>query len=548
MYRLLIVDDEPIIVDGLVQLFSEVEQELEIYSAYSVAEAMERVLQMKVDIVITDMRMPEKSGLQFIDELQLLWPKCRIIFLSGYDQFDYVYDAVKRNIDSYVLKTEDDAVLIAAVQKSIQKIEEERSVQTELEASRRQMEELQPFLKKEVLETLINGNDDIKELLQNFALDKTVFEIDLDDQWYIIAGQIELTKTTKMENIVLLHEILKQELHPHLSVEFIMYDNHLAAWFLQPKKIQGVFYNAGKVKWEVMKEYSKRFLENIQESYYLRTERKVNFVIGKEPVDVTGVSDQFQQILGICKWIICFSEDMLIMDQGKENAFYKQEADLHDSLFWKKKLLSIENDILEGDEQKALKMIEDIFNQLVRKQYSHIEISDFLFSLSQLILEFLRNKDLYHMVMKGDEELLPSMQQLPILLDSKEKIVFFIKRICQYQAKRKAEGKRNIILAVNKYIQENIAGDLSLTAMADFVHFNPSYLSRFYKEQTGVNLSDVINEVRLKQAKYYLTETEIPIHEIASKLGFNSPSYFTLYFKQNVQQSPQAFRENRRKR
>lgn len=543
MYRLLIVDDEPIIVDGLLQLFSESELELEIHSAYSVAEALECALQVKLDIVITDMRMPEKSGLQFIDELQLLWPKCRIIFLSGYDQFEYVYDAVKRNIDNYILKTEDDEVLIAAVQTSIEKIELERSIQTKLEASEKQIEEIMPLLKRDFLDSLLNTNE-IGHVTQNFSIVAHSLEIELDEQWFIVAGQITSDKSTNFQDLLLLNEPMKRDLHPNVIVEFFMYHRDLAIWFIQPAKIQGIFYKDNKIKWKTLKEYTKRFLESIQENYMLEKNIKANFVIGQRPVDVKLIKEDFQKICDYCKFISSFSENMIIIDQGKTNPFYHIGTEISVAQKWKKQLMVLESEMSEGEEKKAIKMIEGLFDQMVSNKYSNIDITDFLLSISQLILEFLRNQDLYQYIIEQSEDnLQKTLQQLPIIFDSKEVLLFLVKAICQYQAKSREEGKSKVILTVNKYIQDHIGGDLTLTAIADFIHFNPSYLSRFYKETTGRNLSDVINEVRVKKAKYYLSETKMAIHEIANQLGFNSPSYFTLYFKKNTLQSPQEYRD-----
>ncbi|WP_062105851.1 response regulator transcription factor [Bacillus niameyensis] len=545
MFNLLIVDDEPIIVDGLIQLFSDVDMELDLFSAYSAKQALDYALQKKVDIVITDMKMPETNGLQFVDELQLIWPKCRVIFLSGYDQFEYVYDAVKRNIDSYVLKTEDDQVLINAVQKSIQKIEEERSVQASLEANRKWMEEITPLLKKEFLKLVLDG-ESMENLCQSYSQIKSSFEIDLEEQWLLVAGELKYNKAPSFQDLLLLHETMKQELHPNLLLEYCIYQ-HLVIWFIQPQKIEGIFYGNKTVKWETIREYSKRLLESIQESYSRKMNRKVNFVIGKRPVNINLVNKDFQQMLDILKFLSSFSEGMIIIDQSKTNPFYHLESVVFDDKEWKKQLIKLETAISEGREQQALKIIDGLFDQMINNEYSNIEMTDFLFSISKLILGFLRNKGLYQEVVKRQEDSIQKrLQKFPVLFDSKESIVYMINTICHYKAEWKEEGKRKIILTVNNYIQNNLAGDISLTAIADHVHFNPSYLSRFYKEQTGKNLSDVIDELRMKQATYYLNHTEMAIQKIAMMLGFNSPSYFNFYFKKRTQQSPQEYREKRR--
>ena len=80
MYRLLIVDDEPIIVDGLADLFSSIHYvELEIYKAYSAVQALELMRKDRIDIVLSDICMPGMSGLDIQKEIKFQWPRSKMI-------------------------------------------------------------------------------------------------------------------------------------------------------------------------------------------------------------------------------------------------------------------------------------------------------------------------------------------------------------------------------------------------------------------------------------------------------------------------------------
>ncbi|MDG0790091.1 response regulator [Cohnella ginsengisoli] len=83
MYRLLIVDDEPIIVNGLIDYFSQSDQwPLEVYGVSSAEEALQLLLQNRMDIVITDIGMPEMNGLELQKRIVAQWPRCKIIFFD----------------------------------------------------------------------------------------------------------------------------------------------------------------------------------------------------------------------------------------------------------------------------------------------------------------------------------------------------------------------------------------------------------------------------------------------------------------------------------
>ena len=106
MHRLLIVDDEEIITDSLFEVFNQVmSDELDIYRAYSAREALDWLSRTRIDIVLTDIRMPGMNGLELMDEIQIYWPRCRIIFLTGHSEFDYAYQAMKVPSVRYLLKT-----------------------------------------------------------------------------------------------------------------------------------------------------------------------------------------------------------------------------------------------------------------------------------------------------------------------------------------------------------------------------------------------------------------------------------------------------------
>lgn len=101
-----------------------------------------------------------------------------------------------------------------------------------------------------------------------------------------------------------------------------------------------------------------------------------------------------------------------------------------------------------------------------------------------------------------------------------------------------------LIAQTNAYIESHLNGDLSLSALAGRVYLNRSYFSRLYKQVTGENLSDFINTRRMERAKELLSSTQDKISDIALQVGFDSPSYFTVYFKKFQGISPIDYRES----
>ncbi|MEI0737800.1 AraC family transcriptional regulator [Paenibacillus sp. JTLBN-2024] len=101
---------------------------------------------------------------------------------------------------------------------------------------------------------------------------------------------------------------------------------------------------------------------------------------------------------------------------------------------------------------------------------------------------------------------------------------------------------------VHRYIEEHLARDISLIAIAEHVGLNPSYLSRLYKQLTGIGLSDYINEYRNLKAKEWLLNSTMKVGEIAGELGYNSALAFIRFSKKQNQATPQEYRLQRQAR
>ena len=126
MLSLLVVDDEIIIADGLYLMLQETFQDqLIVRRCYSFHEARSIMETVRVDILMTDIEMPDVSGLVLHDWVRNRWPMVRVIYLTGYSDFEYARQALQKKALAYVLKSEGDPVIVSAVEKAIDSIREE---------------------------------------------------------------------------------------------------------------------------------------------------------------------------------------------------------------------------------------------------------------------------------------------------------------------------------------------------------------------------------------------------------------------------------------
>ena len=104
-----------------------------------------------------------------------------------------------------------------------------------------------------------------------------------------------------------------------------------------------------------------------------------------------------------------------------------------------------------------------------------------------------------------------------------------------------------IIKRTIDFILLNLGSTLTLTKIAHEIHVNPSHLSRKFKEETGMNITEFINSKRVEEAKLYLQRGHISITDVAFLVGFNDLNYFSKVFKKYTSLTPSQFpkRESR---
>jgi two-component system response regulator YesN len=126
MYKVFIVDDEPSVIEGLKIMIPWSDFDFELCGEASNAlEALERIEELRPHLVITDIRMPHKSGLELIQEVRRLGLTVEFIILSGYSEFSYAQQAIRNQVFHYLLKPLDRdefAVVLARIKNRLDQL------------------------------------------------------------------------------------------------------------------------------------------------------------------------------------------------------------------------------------------------------------------------------------------------------------------------------------------------------------------------------------------------------------------------------------------
>lgn len=158
-YTLLVVEDEPIISDGLKSLFEEEFPDIfQVYNCYHPKKALELFKFRLPDVVVSDVKMPKMTGIEMAEEMRKIKPDIHVLFLSGYDEFDYVYSAIKQDADDYILKTEGDATIVEAMRKMVELLDSENLFMEEFKSAQTKVTYMAPAFKQQALIHILDGS------------------------------------------------------------------------------------------------------------------------------------------------------------------------------------------------------------------------------------------------------------------------------------------------------------------------------------------------------------------------------------------------------
>jgi two-component system response regulator YesN len=206
LYKVLLADDEKLDLEGMKAFVPWNDLRMEVVDGVSNGFAACKVLEeVKIDILVTDVNMPNMSGLELAKRALEKWKDIKIIFVSGYQDFNYAKQALSLNACDYLLKPMDDQELIDSLIKVSKIIDEERTHQ-EL------FWQMVPLVKNEFLLQLFEGSYNATGLnvinneyhMKDFVWPGRISILELDDiPW-------KLNVSEEKEQAVAMNSLLQQ--------------------------------------------------------------------------------------------------------------------------------------------------------------------------------------------------------------------------------------------------------------------------------------------------------------------------------------------------
>ncbi|MBW7452999.1 response regulator [Paenibacillus sepulcri] len=550
MYRILIVDDEPFIVGGLASLCADAEHlELEIYTAASSAQAMEWLRRVKIDIVLSDIKMPGLNGLMLQKEIEKQWPHCKVIFLTGYDDFDYIQEAFRAGSVDYILKTEGNDTVLLALERTLQLLDEERAMDSVLERAAEQTKKALPYLQKQYLMDLLEGDSvALKDLKRWFA--EVEMELRFDRPCMLLICRVdqfrENTPTSRSLYLYMIQNVVEELLSPSISLMHLEYDRSKIVWLLQVKHDSSLEEDSKEQVQERAMRFIHGTLEQIQQVCKTLDHLKISLAAASEWVDWGQLPYSFERLKLLLSSGLGIGEESLLTGNPQQQT--ANEKDKPERMQLSEKRLNMLRSCLDNGEREDFDytLSHMLSTSFRAEQTDHLFNMMLYYRLVSLYLPYISSIETYSARENGhlvDLDKLTRHDGHGSWNEAADYLQELTAVIFSTQEKGKDEQQHEVIKKVKLLIDEHLSGDLSLTHIGEAVGHNPSYLSRLYKQVTGEGLSEAINSARLGKAKQLLQETNDKVHEIAAAVGFVSPPYFYRFFKKATGITPQEYRE-----
>lgn len=522
MYKALIVDDERIIRQGIRMVVPWERLGIgEVFMASSGQEALGIFKEERPDIMITDIRMTEVTGLELISQIRELNEDLKIIVLTGYDSFEYARECLRMRVDEFLLKPVDEEYLIQTIQKLVTILDETK----EKEVVEKRMSRIKGTAEQSRLEGVMN----------DFIMNREVPEKNL----YMLEELYDCDSKTPMQIMLVIPAINWNGNIDDDNASFTRITMKTLVISVVDAQNRGVTFETGNgilvtaVFSPETSDELEAMAEDISSLLQQECDVKVKIVLG-------GKVEGFSQLH------ISYNEAMLLLEQKKdgyqtvlERKVTKSRLEMFREIYAELKNVMSSN---VGNTEKVMRAFDSFC--MATDSYN---ISDSY--LKKCCFEIASSVNFSYLVDSGDDRSKAVNALMTSLVNAnRQEACEITRKFLETLLDSQRDDSNEIISKTKRYIQENLSRDISVTSIAETFYLTPNYFSRLFKRVTGEGCNEYIVRKRIEQAQLLLETTNFKSGQIASMVGYRDNNYFSLAFKKYVGVSPTQYRKDIREK
>ncbi|UQZ37493.1 DNA-binding response regulator [Paenibacillus sp. PK3_47] len=479
--------------------------------------ALKLMEQHRIDIILSDIRMPIMTGVEFARKAKELYPEVQIVFISGHQDFSYAKEAIQLSASGYLLKPVDDDELDDMLKELCNRIEKERRQHSALS-------ETLTLVNQELLLRWFSesapgqAEAHIQGLLAPYLQGGTaVAVIEIDDlAWKIqTLGEEERHAWSSRAS-----QFIRSFVQEHnLGMVIMTYDYH----FVIVAAVQEQVFTA--------------LLEALIKAFYEEFSLSVTVGSGMYTTELVRLHESYRQAQAALsiKWIV-----------GK-NRLIKDASEWH-------------------PKERMASHIEETVDRMLKAMldYDLTAVDDCLLQLFTGDCAISRKNDVYDLIIRITSKLHADLRQMnehlyeilnwdahdPFVLfqfETVHDILSWLRRrffeLSERLYMKRQRQKRKLIDEITGYVKERLDQKVTLNEVAAHFEFSPNYLGHLFKVETNSLFSDFVAELRMKRVCELLGDPTKKVYEIAEQAGYKNIIYFNRQFKQYMGMSPGEYRK-----
>lgn len=526
MFKVLLVEDEIPVRDRIVKLIDWDKLGLEMaFVAGDGQEAYNFLEEHDVDLILTDICMPFMDGIELAKKIREKNDYCKIIFLTGYDDFQYAKDAIELDVHRYlqkpINKNELESILEKVVLDLNTDIEKEREY---FELKSEYQKQLESFQDRLILDVLYKKTD--QEPMEAFKSMNIIFE---GDYFRVAVLKIIPVEHTSEDYSMMNYSIFSyfKKSMENTSHRCILGDQSRIIMILTGQNEQLLdnesFAILNKTMNNAKHVFDVSFSAGLSSSY-----RNIGEI--KHAFDGAVTASQYAVVEG-------YNKVILSTDMEPIAPMYLDRLE--------KIRLNLSECIKLQDSDKIADKMKAYFDTLRFCKCSLDEVKSQLVLLTMVIYKTYNNTcNAAEQKEEVDYALMNDIFSLNDIRDIEQKIYDLMVHMTSKLKKMRESFKSNIVeealdIIHKKYMQS----DLDSKMISSELNVSASYFSRLFKQITKKTFVEYLTEYRMTTAKKLLRTSDMKVYEISVKIGYDDPQYFSYNFRKHIGMTPSAYRK-----
>lgn len=491
--------------------------------------AYHRICQDQPDIVITDIRMPELTGLELIKRVTEEGYKVHFIVISGYKYFEYAQQAIKYGVEDYLLKPIEENELNQILGRICELEQNREKALKRVDSMERIIHDSKHVLHREFLGSITADHPmNLDEVNQSYGLN---FENGL---FRVLCFKIDRNIASELNEQQL--KLIMKKLAVILEDEFNPVVTDIAITQQKYGFVMAVLnYAADK------KEKARQLLEQA-------FSKGMDYISGFENYEMTaGTSGEYSEFTMLSHGVEGAKEaaDERIVS-GKGRLIDIGSINRKRTLCAEEISGKFSDRLFRAAEIARYEEMKHLVNQAFHEAKNCNAFASEYYGLSVLLLKDYLLKNPF-----GTEE------EKSYKMGLWEEMIHNCKSVLQLESftaqtmtadwksdlEANQEKERKPVLSAVEYIKKNFGQKLGLEEIAEQGGFNMNYFSELFKKEVGKTFTAFVMEVRMEEARRLLRDTDLPVYEVAEQVGYKDAKFFSQQFTKAVGIKPVEYRK-----